>query len=141
MVYMTREHRLEAVPTWDDNPMPEKMMQPNGGWLRRGGKPGNRGGGRPKSVARRLASESIEEMVQRLIQEFYGDPVCCPNCGTGVLTARRITVSQKARILEVVAKIALPKQKESRDGFEPGSFVVKVGPSLKQVGDPIEEGG
>ena len=118
---------------WDDPPMSEKMMQPNGGWLRRGGKPGNRGGGRPKSVAKRLADETVEEMVERLIEEFYGDPVKCRSCGASVMSARRITIAQKARILEVVGKIALSERKTQRDSFDPGAFVVTVGPSPWQV--------
>ena len=138
MVYMTPERRLEAVPTWDDEP---KMYQPNGGWLRRGGKSGNRGGGRPKSVARRLAGESVEGMIVRLIEEFYGDAVRCPGCGISVKTARKISVLQKARVLEVIAKIAFPKPENQSEGLDPGSFVVNVVPSLKQACDPIDENG
>ena len=127
---------------WDDLPMSEKMMQPNGGWLRRGGKPGNRGGGRPKSVAKRLADETVEEMLDRLIEEFYGDPVRCPDCGAPVMSARRITISQKARILEVVAKIALSERKTQRDSLNPRSFVVRLipDPAANDDADPSDCG-
>ena len=141
MVHMTRERCFEAVSAWDEDPTLEKVPQPHGGWLRRGGKPGNRGGGRPKSVAKRLADESIEGMLERLIEEFYGDPVRCPDCGATVMAARRITVAQKARIVEVVAKIALSERKNQRGEFEPGSFIVKVGPGPQQTEDSIVENG
>ena len=142
MVHMTRERCFEAVYSWDEDPTLEKVPQPHGGWLRRGGKPGNRGGGRPKSIAKRLAGENVEEMLERLIEEFYGDPVRCPGCGASVMAARRITVAQKARIVEVVAKIALSERKNQRERVDRDSFVVKLIPGPMQaaaIEDSIEE--
>lgn len=141
MVHMTRERCLEADSAWDEDSTLEKVPQPHGGWLRRGGKPGNRGGGRPTSIAKRLAGENVEEMLERLIEEFYGDPVRCPDCGATVMAARRNTVAQKARIVEVFAKIGLSGGKTERDSFDPGAFVVKLVPSSEQAKDPTDEDG
>ncbi len=56
----------------------------------------------------------------RLVSLFYDD-CCCPHCGTAVRSRKRLTISEKCRIVEVLIKLA-----GSEDDGEIGSDPVEV---------------
>jgi len=57
---------------------PPKISQPHGGALYAGGVPGNRGGGRPRSVATQRAEDTFDDVVRRIGRVIERRPDTCP---------------------------------------------------------------
>lgn len=69
-----------------NDPHGELVPQPHGGALRKGGKPGNAGGGRPSNEARRKAGEVLSAVMDRYAEMVTGRveveiAETCPECG------------------------------------------------------------
>lgn len=95
--------RSNALSSFDSKP--PKIAQPHGGALYSGGVPGNRGGGRPRSVATLRAGETLEDVVRRIGQVIERRPDTCPHCGGAVEVMPELSLAEYARILRTLAGI------------------------------------
>ncbi len=84
---------------------PPKVPQPHGGALYTSGVPGNRGGGRPRSVATLRAGETIDDVVRRIGQVIERRPDTCPHCGGAVEVMPELTLAEHLRILTTLAAV------------------------------------
>ena len=84
---------------------PPKVRQRHGGALYAGGVPGNRGGGRPRSVATQRAGEALDDVVRRIGQVIERRPDTCPHCGGAVEVMPELTLAEHLRILTTLAEV------------------------------------
>ena len=91
---------------------PPKIAQPHGGALYSGGVPGNRGGGRPRSVATQRAGEILDDVVQRIGQVIERRPDTCPHCGGAVDVMPELTLAEVLRIFRTLAEIIFSEPEE-----------------------------
>ncbi len=84
---------------------PPKVRQPNGGALYTGGVPGNRGGGRPRSVATQRAGETLDDVVRRMGQVIERRPDTCPHCGGAVEVMPELTLAELLKIIATLAEV------------------------------------
>ena len=84
---------------------PPKIAQPHGGALYSGGVPGNRGGGRPRSVATLRAGETLDDVVRRIDQVIKRRPDTCPHCGGAVEVMPELTLAEHLRIIATLAEV------------------------------------
>jgi len=91
---------------------PPKIAQPHGGALYSGGVPGNRGGGRPRSVATQRAGETLDDVVQRIGQVIERRPDTCPHCGGAVEVMPELTLAEVLRIFRTLAEIVFSEPEE-----------------------------
>ncbi len=84
---------------------PAKVPQPHGGALYSGGVAGNRGGGRPRSVATQRAGETLDDVVRRLGQVTKRRPDTCPHCGGAVEVMPELTLPEHLRIIATLAEV------------------------------------
>ncbi len=84
---------------------PPKIAQPHGGALYSGGVPGNRGGGRPRSVATQRAGETLGDVVRRMGQVIERRPDTCPHCGGAVEVMPELTLAELLKIIGTLAEV------------------------------------
>ncbi len=84
---------------------PPKVRQRHGGALYAGGVPGNRGGGRARSVATQRAGEALDDVVRRIGQVIERRPDTCPHCGGAVEVMPELTLAEHLRILTTLAEV------------------------------------
>ena len=95
--------RSNALSSLDTKP--PKIAQPHGGALYSSGVPGNRGGGRPRSVATQRAGETLDDDVRRIGQVIERRPDTCPHCGGAVEVMSELTLAEHLRILRTLAEV------------------------------------
>ncbi len=105
---------------------PPKIAQPHGGALYSGGVPGNRGGGRPRSVATLRAGETLEDVVRRIGQVIERRPDTCPHCGGAVEVMPELTLAEYLRIFRTLAEVVFSE----RVVDEPPQVIVQSGGPL-----------
>ncbi len=104
---------------------PPKIAQPHSGALYSGGVPGNRGGGRPRSVATQRAGETLHDVVRRIGQVIERRPDTCPHCGGAVEVMPELTLAELLKIIGTLAEVVF-----SEPGVdEPPQVSVLVHPS------------
>ncbi|NIM47989.1 MAG: hypothetical protein GTN78_00305 [Gemmatimonadales bacterium] len=92
-------------------PIPPKVPQPHGGAIYRGGVPGNRGNrrrGQPLEAQREETGELLDlslKRMRRVLEEVQ--PGRCKRCGAFVPGRLKISRSELARIVDVLAKYRL----------------------------------
>ena len=91
---------------------PPKIAQPHGGALYSGGVPGNRGGGRPRSVATQRAGETLDDVVRRIGQVIKRRPDTCSHCGGAVEVMPELTLAELLRIFRTLAEIVFSEPEE-----------------------------
>ena len=102
---------------------PPKIAQPHGGALYSGGVPGNRGGGRPRSVTTHRAGETLDDVVRRIGQVINRRPDTCPHCGGAVEVMPELTLAEHLRILRTLAEIVFSEP----EGLPPIQVQVMAG--------------
>ena len=84
---------------------PPKIPQLHGGALYSGGVPGNRGGGRPRSVATQRAGETLDDVVRRIGQVIERRPDTCLHCGGAVEVMPELTLAELLKIIGTLAEV------------------------------------
>ena len=105
---------------------PPKIAQPHGGALYAGGVPGNRGGGRPRSVATQRAGEALDDVVRRIGQVIARRPDTCPHCGGAVEVMPEISLAEHLRIIATLAEVVFSEP----EGLPPIQVQVMAGAQI-----------
>ncbi len=92
--------------------LPEKVPQPHGGALYRGGVLGHKGGpGRPTNLAKQLAREAVEDLIPRMEKIAMGEELVARvrrknSSGAPIEMEQTPEIKDQIRAFEALAKLA-----------------------------------